>query len=131
MVAVPASGGLLRLTASRTSGWNRCAAAQPYRSCHAIAQREELEQEIAALENEASADVSPGFPRGSARVSRVSLRILRSEWTFRVKRRALHAAIQAREETPRGTHGVARGTRALPARMEIFREVGSGRTVAA
>jgi hypothetical protein len=60
MVAVPASGGLLRLTASRTSGWNRCAAAQPYRSCHAIAQREELEQEIATLQAEADRVAEPG-----------------------------------------------------------------------
>ena len=72
---------------------------------------------------EAGANVSPGFLRGSARVSRASLCILRNEWTFRKKHRALHAAIQAREETPHGTHGVARGTRALHARMEIFREV--------
>ena len=72
---------------------------------------------------EAGANVSPGLPRGSARVSRASLCILRNEWTFRKKHRALHAAIQAREETPHGTHGVARGTRALHARMEIFREV--------
>jgi len=106
MVAVPASGGLLRLTASRTSGWNRCAAAQPYRSCHAIAQREELEQEIAALENEASADVSPGFPRGSARVSRASLRILRNVFRERTT--------PTPSRMPRGTHGTARGTRAIP-----------------
>ena len=50
---------------------------------------------------EAGANVSPGFLRGSARVSRASLCILRNEWTFRKKR----------------------GTRALPARMAIFPEV--------
>jgi hypothetical protein len=62
-------------------------------------------------------------PQWSARVSRASLRILRNEWGVHTHRKALSAALWTRKETPCGTHGVARGTRALPAEMEIFREV--------